>query len=240
MLVTAGILRTSLIQNLIGSLPVFLIILPVTLAGALILRRSEGGAWDSAAAMALAVTALVQTIMLGAAAFYIEQTIQLNREELMSWPDDNEVKRFEENSNKRTRARKYVSEWHRLPNWLKFVVVVGVVCETASAYLFQWFGSRCFLNFDITDSISEDLNNDVLSIVRPLGWIGIGLFAAGCVVLIIVGRWITWQIRGGFKIPEEEENRKRQLSEAGLDEETEDNSDQAEQDKSNAIVIPAA
>src|SRR5690242_4149473 len=115
MCVTAGILKTSLFQNLLGSSPVILIILPVTLAGALLLKKSEGGAWASAASMALAITALIQTIMLGAAAYYIEQTVQTHRDELNSWPDDEEVKRFDEISNLKARKRKYVSEWFRLP-----------------------------------------------------------------------------------------------------------------------------
>lgn len=203
MCVTAGILRTSLSQNLLGSLPVFFVILPVTLAGALILKRNEGGAWASAGTMALAVTAGVQTLMLGAAAYYIENTVQMHREELMQWPDDEEVKKYDDISNQRARKRAYVSQWRLLPQWLKFVLASGVVSEIASAYLFQLFGARCFLNFEITDSISVVLNDNVLNIIKPLGWVGIGMFAYGCFTLIVLGRWISFKVRNAV-VPDEE------------------------------------
>jgi hypothetical protein len=231
--VAAGILRTSVVQNVLGSSPVLIVILPVTLAGALLLKRAEGGVWVSAASMALALTALIQTLFLGFAAYYIEKIIQEHREELMTMPGDEDVKRFDDIANERARARKYVSEWRRLPCWLKLTLGIGILAETASAYLFQLFGSRCFENFDITDSIERNLDGNVLNIVKPLGWIGIGLFATGCVALIILGRWISLQIFLGAKVPADEEARQRRMSEVGLDPDSEDDEDDAA--ASNAV-----
>jgi hypothetical protein len=244
MCVTAGILRASVIQCALGHSPVLFIILPVTLAGALLLRKNEGGAWASAASMALAFVALTQAMMLGVAAYYLEKTVQTHREELLSWPDDEEVRKYDEISNRRARARKYISEWHRIPLWLKLLLVIGVVAETASAYLFQLFGSRCFRNFDITDSIEEDLGNNVFNLVRSLGWIGIGLFTTGCVVLIILGRWISFKIRGDFRLPEEEEARQRRMSEIGITDEDEaddddDNTTTDNDKEKNHAIVPA-
>lgn len=238
----AGVLRTSVVQTAIGHSPIFFLILPVTLAGALLLRKNEGGAWASASSMALAITALVQVVFLLAAAYYIENTIHVHREELMSEPDDEQVKKFDEIANKRARARSYRSEWPRLPGWMKALLWLGVICETASAYLFQLAGSLCFKTFDITDSIEEQLGGNVFNLVRPLGWVGIGLVATGMIVLLILGRWISYAISGGYQVPEEVEAKQRRMSEAGLtdDVDEDDDDDDESGDKTKGAISPVS
>ena len=52
--------------------------------------------------------------------------------------------------------------------------------------------SRCFKKYSITDTIDSQLNGDVISIVLPLGWVGLGLFGVSVVMataFVALGRW---------------------------------------------------
>ena len=54
----AGMLKTSFFKNLLGNIPILLIVIPTSLTGAFWIRISEGGLWASMAAVSLAGTIL--------------------------------------------------------------------------------------------------------------------------------------------------------------------------------------
>ena len=77
-------------------------------------------------------------------------------------------------------------------------MITGVIAETGSLYLFLLFGSRCFVNFQVNDTIAVALNGNAINLVKPLGWVGIAMFVYGCIVLLLLGRWISWNMH---KVP---------------------------------------
>jgi hypothetical protein len=69
-----------------------------------------------------------------------------------------------------------------------------------SCYIFFLQGENCFVTFELTDSIAEKLDGNALNLVKPLGWVGIGLFVAASVLLkvyyVITAR-ITNKVKSG-------------------------------------------
>ena len=70
--VCCGILKLPLLPMLIGNSPVAFVILAITLAGSLQLRKSEGWSWMSISNMTLGIASAVTFVTLVAAAYYIE------------------------------------------------------------------------------------------------------------------------------------------------------------------------
>ena len=52
------------------------------------------------------------------------------------------------------------------------------------------FPTRCFKDFELTDSIDAKLGGSALNLVKPLGWVGTGLFIAPCILLKIYYRYV--------------------------------------------------
>jgi len=232
--VVAGLLNTSYIQNLIGTLPIVVMICPITLSGAFIIKMSEGGVWASAEVVALAVAVFTQMGSMIMAVLAIEKTTREHKPELMAYPMDIEVSQMDDKTSKRSRARRYVARWEFLPTWLKFVLISGVALETFSAYAFQLIGSYCFVDFAISDSIQATLGGNVLNLVKPFGWACIAMCIYGMFSLFVLSRWIGWKVwkLGDSLIVPEKEKKNKTRGEAILNEHTEhgnDDDDDAEE-----------
>jgi hypothetical protein len=64
----------------------------------------------------------------------------------------------------------------------------GLLLCAANYVLFMY--SDCFVNtFTVTSSIKCDLDGSISNIVKPMGWIAIGLIGAGIVNLVIYSFW---------------------------------------------------
>ena len=100
----------------------------------------------------------------------------------------------------------------------------------AVLYLFLLFGSRCFVAFEVTDTIDDTLGGNALNLVRPLGWAGISAMLFGWFVTILLGRWISCQKRDGVEdTPVEADKRVVAYSSEGGDGPTELSSKEAEE-----------
>lgn len=191
--VICGILRTSYLQNIIHQFPVVIIILPITLSGSMTLMASSNVVYQSAATICLSIAVLCQGLSMLIAMHYIEDTVQYKQPELDKFEADAKVAELDAKDRARAKHRSQVSRWPTLPLVLKAILVSGVVAEAGSMYLFLLFSARCFVAFDVTDSIADKLDGNAINLVKPLGWAGIGAFAYGCIVLIVLGRWISCQ-----------------------------------------------
>ena len=123
-----GILKLNLFEMLLGTLPVFLLIVPTVLAGGFQLKKAESDTWDSIASMVLGLAAFVQGAGLIAAAYHIEKVATERHEELMEIPDDEEVKNADEAGEQRKAATCRVLHWS------------GTVLVLEQAYLQNAYG----------------------------------------------------------------------------------------------------
>eukprot|EP00052_Salpingoeca_macrocollata_P027177 m.256890 g.256890 ORF g.256890 m.256890 type:complete len:808 (-) comp22704_c1_seq6:126-2549(-) len=195
--VLTGILRLSVVKMLVGSLPVILLVAPTVLAGAFLLRKDRGGAWESVANVTLAVAALVQISAMVAAAYYIERVAERDRDELAAWPNDQEVEEAEVERRKRTRVFKAVTNWHdkSFPLWMRILLIWNALCAAVATYMIVLFPSSCFQSFTVTDTIDDKLNGNVANIVvSPLGWLAVGLLLVSCSLLSVFYIWAKHRV----------------------------------------------
>mmetsp|Transcript_8424 Transcript_8424/g.27972 ORF Transcript_8424/g.27972 Transcript_8424/m.27972 type:complete len:876 (+) Transcript_8424:337-2964(+) len=202
--VITGILGLNLFEMLLGSLPVMFLIIPTAMAGGFQLKKAEGGIWESAASVTLAIAALVQGAGLIAALYYIEQVATTHHEELSKLPKDEDVLKADEVSEKVQAVYHDVTKWQTLPALLKATLVAGVSSMVLSCYIIQFYSEICFETFEITDKIdcpetAEELeaasynclDGSALNLVKPMGWFCVGTFACSCALLTIFIKWGT-------------------------------------------------
>jgi hypothetical protein len=68
---------------------------------------------------------------------------------------------------------------------IKFVLCISLILMSLSCYIFFLEGENCFVAFELTDSIRTDLDGNALNLVKPLGWVGMGMFTASCILFRI-------------------------------------------------------
>ncbi|GBG31702.1 Hypothetical Protein FCC1311_079272 [Hondaea fermentalgiana] len=200
--VTTGILRLSLVSMLIGSLPIIFLIAPCVLAGAMLLRANEGGIWSSLSTMTLALAVVTQAGAMLIAVHFIAKTSVEKREELMQIPPDEEVLKLERNSERRNKLYSVISSWEHSGYFLRFMLVFSALCMTISCYMFQLLGSYCFVSFEVSDSIENDLGGNALNIVKPLGWYALLLFAFPTCFLILYRCYMNHMVSMAYKQPD--------------------------------------
>ena len=192
-----GILRLSLWQMQLGSLPVFFLVVPMTLAGGFLLKTSEGGLWGPVSSVTLAVAGLSQLVSLLAAMYYISETAEEHYEELAAMPDDEEVAEADRLAAEKVAITLARQSWFSadFPFWMRLLLVSGAFAMSACVYILAIAGDQAFVPFAVNDSVDDKLAGNVANIIKDLGWACIGLLGYTVLVIIIFGRWTAYRIK---------------------------------------------
>jgi len=201
--VLCGIMNLPLIPILVGTLPVVLLILPTLLTGSFTYMaglRVDGQQefpWATTmATVSAAITALVQFGSMILAAFYLETTVATRGEELESIAIDIPVQEADTKQEELDKAYDEVTQWHRLHIVAKTVLSLSLICMITCCYLVQLFADDCFVEYQLTYTISEHLNGDWKNIVLPLGTVALILFGISAALLLM---FTSWAKRGARK-----------------------------------------
>jgi len=212
--VLCGILRLEVIQIMIGTIPVICVIFPTCVSGALMymtgMTTDTGNPQYVWAGMAFAlVTAFSTCVQFGAlliATFYIEFTTSQRSDELALIPIDEEVKEADERDEAFHRCYGEVTQWRVMPLWPKIMLQASLVCTIASSYMSLLFAGLCFEEHALTDTIEDNLGGEWHTIIKPLGWVVIGLFVVAIVFFMIFSSWgkkkAREKLRGDTLAPE--------------------------------------
>ncbi|KAL9188273.1 hypothetical protein ACHAXT_006651 [Thalassiosira profunda] len=196
--VLCGIMRLSLPQIMLGTVPIVFLILPTCLTGALLYMASlelDNGnplfPWaGTVSTLTASLTAMVQFGSMLIAAYYLELAADKHPEEVQAIEEDKEVKEADEKDTHMTKCYETVTEWNSgLPLLAKLVLCCSLACITASCYMVQFFGELCFVEHSLTDSYYENLAGNAFNIFLPLGWAAVALFAASIVLLYTFSSW---------------------------------------------------
>ena len=195
--VLCGIMKLSLFQIMLGTVPVIFLIFPTCLMGALIYMASlddDSGnpavPWaGTAATITASATALVQFGSMIVAAYYLEQAVESRKEEVEAIEIDKEVKDLDDREAHLRQCYTTITQWPRVPMLSKLVLLCSVTCITGSCYLVQFFSALCFVEHTLTDSIGENLGGNVANLFLPLGWVATGLFLASMLLLAVFIGW---------------------------------------------------
>ena len=196
--VLTGIMRLKLSQMLIGSLPVIVLVIPVTVAGAVI-NKSDEGIFKVLNPIFLLLAVIFQT-MAGLLAFhYIASEAKYN-DEVKAMPDDPEVLTYDQESEEIRRIGKEVYAWENLHVLVKFGHLVTTLCMIVSCVGFQIFGNRTFTRFTVESSIAEDLQGDFLNLfIPPYATILFSIFGAGLLYMVTYSCIQSRRIKGRLK-----------------------------------------
>jgi len=196
--VLCGILRISIPQMLLGTLPIVLLCAPSVLYGAFLITPvededdAEGRAlWETLSGIMLMGSALSQLFAVCLALYFLQDKA-FRHYEYLAQPRPEHAKIIELTQSEAAYNDAYdrVTHWRRLPLWLKIMIQVAVSCMILQGMVLTLAGSLCFRPFGVNNKISDPwdkdgLNGDVMSFILPLGRLAMLLFISGCVLHVI-------------------------------------------------------
>ena len=182
--VLTGIMRLKLSQMIIGSLPVIILVIPVTVAGAVI-NKSDEGVFKVLNPIFLLLAVIFQT-MAGLLAFhYIAAEAKYN-DEVKAIPDDPDILSYDRENEERRKLGKELYAWENLHPLVKVGHVVTTLCMIISCVGFQIFASRTFTRFTVESSIEVDLQGNFLNLfILPYALILFVIFGVGLSYMIV-------------------------------------------------------
>ena len=136
------------------------------------------------------------------AAFYLDVELGRRADDLAKLPYDEAVREADAAAAGRAKRLAARTVWTEVPSFWRAVLAFATVLMTSSCYLVTLWGSSCFRDFAINDTVSKRLKGDWKNIIRPLGVVACGLFAASCALhLAFHYIWYSGQAdRGGADV----------------------------------------
>jgi len=197
--VLCGILRLSLLQIMVGTIPIIFLIFPTCLSGALLymasIENDTGNPefpWaGTASTITLSVTAIVQFGAMIVAAYYLERTARQEADAVAAIEDDREVKEADDKAEHLKKCYEEVTQWGLIPCGAKLLLQSALGFIVTSCYMVQLFSSYCFVPHSLTDSIEENLDGKVSNLFLPLGWVSLGLFCLSIMLIYLFQSWGT-------------------------------------------------
>ena len=162
--VLTGILRLSLLQMLLGSLPVIFIVSPLVVGAAFLLRADENETFSAASTTILMIATILQLLSMMAAFYFVFEVAEKRHEEIAAMPDDEEVKKIDEKNALRTKMYWAKIDWDkRLPGIWKFFLTSSAVVFTLVMWGFFFAGDKCFRPVDVSMDINCPLKEDLVT-----------------------------------------------------------------------------
>jgi len=201
--VLCGLMDLPLVPVLVGTLPVFGLIVPTVLAGSFTymagLQLDDGTSefpWaGTASTICLALASMVLFGCMLSAAYYVEQAMSTRAEDLAKIEIDVAVRDADEKEEASKNAFKAVTEWKLVPIWAQICLLLSLACMITSCYLIQLFQEEAFTEYQLTYTIDKHLSGDWKNLVKPLGWIGLLLFAVSLFFLFVFNCWAKNEAR---------------------------------------------
>ena len=182
--VTTGIMRLSVPQMLLGSLPHAIPISLVVFAGGMLIKSEEGGLWLPLSEVFIALASMIYPVLFIMALVQIWATVATRQGEISGMPDDTEVQELDtKEAALKVRARNCVAwpsmarlrqveadgesepnihdveqedveKFEEIPPLWKAVLVMAALCAHIATMAFRFFGKSCFEDVDLMTNIS--------------------------------------------------------------------------------------
>jgi len=186
--VLAGVLRLSLLQCEIGTMPIITYIAPLSLTGSFYLKREESQTWKNAGDLMFSITALMTLVYWVAIGWVIQDVFEKQHEHLtrpreeyvdLDWLDyrDAEI------------ANSFVLKLQDVPWPVKVPLLAGCAGCVALGQAFYWVQSTFFGSFAVTDDIDAIKWYGEDGLVRSMGVAGLGGMVACCCCCIFFWCW---------------------------------------------------
>lgn len=89
-------------------------------------------------------------------------------------------------------------KWDSFPAAMKAVCAAWAVSMVGCFYLLQMFGKQCFVSFEVTDSVLQNvppLHGKVSNLIKPMGLIAIYAFVPPMVTLVIFKCYVRHKLQ---------------------------------------------
>ncbi len=211
-----------LLPVLVGTLPVFVLIVPTVLAGSFTYMASEqkeDGSpefpWaGTASTICAALAAIVLFGCILSAAFYTEQAMSTRKDELEEIEIDEAVRTADEKQVDIRNAYKVVTKWKKVPVWAQMILILSLSSMITSCYMIQLFQDDAFTEYQLTYTIDDHLGGNWRNLVKPVGWGGLLLFVCSLFLLFIFNSWAKYKaqlyLKKEAKKAEEDEEREEE------------------------------
>mmetsp|Transcript_5508 Transcript_5508/g.14641 ORF Transcript_5508/g.14641 Transcript_5508/m.14641 type:complete len:954 (-) Transcript_5508:145-3006(-) len=185
--VLCGLLRCSLLQMELGTLPIIFFIAPCTLYGAFYTRQQESEVWANATSLMLLASVAMNMVFGIGAAWAVQEELDMSHWEVtkplekyidLDWLDYRSAQI----------AESCVVQWRDVPLLLRLFALGCALVEVGVCHVLYFMPAVCFGSFNITDDISTlvwygeqglfKLQGVVVLSVQALGMTG--YFALGC------------------------------------------------------------
>eukprot|EP00929_Paragymnodinium_shiwhaense_P001358 TRINITY_DN101588_c0_g1_i1.p1 TRINITY_DN101588_c0_g1~~TRINITY_DN101588_c0_g1_i1.p1 ORF type:complete len:759 (+),score=175.80 TRINITY_DN101588_c0_g1_i1:140-2416(+) len=209
--VLTGVLRLPLLSMLLGSSPVYFLILSVVMAACLQVRAGSKddpnvAQYQSMATVMLMVTTVVQGTALMMAGYYMQAVAEEHKEEIENgnWetdPQEAEVLESVKKDEAEAAKLEIATAWRFTPMSLKAVLLSGSMTASLMIHILISPFFNPFKDFTLTDKISDLPGGSALAVINVWGWIDIGIFCYVCVAAAVHHGWSRYRM----KSPELEE-----------------------------------
>lgn len=196
--VLTGLMGLPLSQMLLGSVPVLITIVPVCFAGALLLE-DETSPLAPLSAVLLSVSLVVQLTPFFIAIHYIAKAAIEFADELESEPLDQEVLAYEEKNLRKKEWFVILSKWKNLSMFGKGCHVFFTFLMVVANMSFTFLGDINFRAFDITDTIDEKLDGNLLNLVKTPGYLFLGMFLVSFLYTFVFGKVQNMRVKEKLK-----------------------------------------
>merc|ERR1719409_2177480 len=202
--VLTGILRLRLADMLLGSAPVYLLIVSVVLAACLQVRAGKkdepyAEQYQDMATVMLMGTTILQVFSMLLAGYYMQAVAEENRAEIESgrWeadPQEQEVLDALKRDEELKRQTERVTAWRFTPFFLRALLLLGSVAASGIVHILTSPFIAAFQDFTLTDKIADLPGGTAWSAVNAWGWVSVCLFVFTCATVGIHYCWSRYQV----------------------------------------------
>lgn len=199
--VLCGIMRLPLFQVLLGTLPVFFLIVPTVLAGSFlwmgtlfdpVTRQPRFEMAGTLSPLFMVVAATVQSGSMVVAAFYLEKAITEQSDKIAELPIDQEVLDADNRGAMRRLIYVYVTQWHKVPYFWKKLLHLSVFCIVMSCYLIMLTTSG--VTFTLTNKPSDLPDGKWYNLLNFNGWLAMFLYVFSWILLYAFQTWAASRV----------------------------------------------
>ena len=213
--VFCGIMHLPLHQILLGTLPVFFLIVPTVLAGTFLWMSllmdpvTKQPIYDWAVTVStifMLLAAAVQSGSMVVAAYHLERAVSTRGDELKAIPIDQEVLDADRRNITRNLLYVQITQWDKVPYFWKKVLHFGVFCQVCSCYITMTFTYSS--PYSLTNKPSDLPGGHWYNLLTVYGWISMLFFCLALLCWYFFRSWAYRQVtvyqKSGKPLPTEE------------------------------------
>lgn len=187
--VLAGILKLSLRQCLIGTSPIIVNCIPLTLTGSFLTRRHESDVWLRSGNLMFSLTVLTSVVFWVGMAWAIQGVFEKHMDDLMQVKEEYVDLDWLDWRDAYIRER-CVVRWGDLPRRVRRAYAAGALSAMLTGNFFFWRSKWCFGSADVTAGTSGVVWFGADGVVRPMGAVGLCVVALSCLAHAACRCWV--------------------------------------------------